>query len=202
MRAPPRRLAWLVLPVLLLLGLSVAAVGQWGAEPVRSPFHPSDAARLRPGQWRWAAERWSSAPVRVVIDLTGQRGYVFQGPALVAITTVSTGRRGHSTPTGAFPILQKARWHRSNIYANAPMPYMQRLTWGGIALHAGNVSGYRRSHGCIRLPYGFARRLFGLTDTGAVVLVTRTAPTLEAPRFELVMQTTEQSVASITSAML
>jgi hypothetical protein len=192
----------IVLLLSLLGGLSVAVAQEWAMEERPSPFQPADAGRLRPGQYRWAADRWSSLPVRVVIDLAGQRGYVFQGRALVGITTVSTGRRGHSTPAGTYPILQKARWHRSNIYANAPMPFMQRLTWGGIALHAGNVYGYRRSHGCIRLPAGFAKLLFGLTELGAIVSVANGIPPLEAPRFEIVMATTDQSVASMTAAML
>lgn len=202
MRVHPRWLCLLVLPLLLLIALPVAIAQGWQTEPTRSPFTPADAARLGPGQYRWAAKRWSSDPIRVVIDLAAQRGYVFQGTALVGITRVSTGRPGHATPTGVYPVLQKQVWHRSNIYANAPMPFMQRLTWGGIALHAGNVYRNRASHGCIRLPPGFARVLYAATDVGAVVVVTRGAPTMEVPRFQMTMLTTEQSVASMTSAML
>ncbi|RYM09102.1 L,D-transpeptidase [Sphingobium cupriresistens] len=86
---------------------------------------------------------------------------------------LSTGMKGHRTPTGDFPILQKRQWHRSNLYSNAPMPYMQRLTWDGIALHAGHNPGYPASHGCIRLPYAFARDLFALTKMGTLVEVTQ-----------------------------
>ena len=101
---------------------------------------------------------------------------MFDGGALLAVAPVSTGRRGHETPVGRFRILQKAVHHRSNIYSNAPMPFMQRLTASGVALHAGHLPGYPASHGCIRLPWGFAKRLYGLTDGGTRVTVTRMRP--------------------------
>lgn len=110
--------------------------------------------------------------VRVLVSLPQQRAWVFDHGELVATTPVSTGKRGHSTPAGTFPILQKKVHHRSNKYSNAPMPYMQRLTWGGIALHAGPLPGYPASHGCIRLPRAFAKKLYGLTDYGTKVTVT------------------------------
>ena len=78
---------------------------------------------------------------------------------------------GHDTPTGTFTILQKRRTHFSNIYDNAPMPFMQRLTWDGIALHAGQIPGTPASHGCVRLPTAFARHLFGETSLGARVYI-------------------------------
>jgi hypothetical protein len=86
---------------------------------------------------------------------------------------VSTGRAGYETPAGIFSILQKRRHHFSNLYNDAAMPFMQRLTWSGIALHAGDLPGYPASHGCIRLPHGFAERLFGLTKRGMRVVVVR-----------------------------
>jgi hypothetical protein len=89
---------------------------------------------------------------------------------------VSTGRRGHVTPSGVFPILQKQVWHRSNKYSNAPMPYMQRLTWTGIAMHAGRLPGYAASHGCIRLPYGMARDLYALTKASVTTVVIANEP--------------------------
>ena len=85
--------------------------------------------------------------------------------------TVSTGSDGHETPVGDFTILEKQVFHRSNLYSDAPMPYMQRLTWDGIALHAGQLPGYPASHGCIRLPKAFARQLFDLTSMGGAVSV-------------------------------
>jgi hypothetical protein len=148
--------------------------------PLASRFTPPDAMRLGPGQYRWAAYPGDVSPISIAIDLTNQRAFVFQGQALVGIAAISSGRRGHGTPTGAFPILEKARFHRSNIYSGAPMPFMQRLTWGGIALHAGYNPGRPASHGCIRLPYGFARILFQATRVGGTVVVMR-APPIAAP---------------------
>jgi hypothetical protein len=106
-----------------------------------------------------------------LISLPGQIAYVYRDGVLIAASTVSTGKRGKSTPAGDFTILQKREFHRSNLYSNAPMPFMQRLTWTGIALHAGVLPGYPASHGCIRFPREFARRLFDLTELGAPVSV-------------------------------
>ncbi|MEA3039510.1 MAG: hypothetical protein QOE79_2023 [Sphingomonadales bacterium] len=112
-------------------------------------------------------------PVRIVVSLSQQKAFVYKAGALLAASPVSTGRRGHETPTGTFPILEKQVHHRSNKYSNAPMPFMQRLTPYGIALHAGHLPGYPASHGCIRLPWGFAKRLYGLTGYGTIVTITR-----------------------------
>ena len=111
--------------------------------------------------------------MRIVVSLSQQKAFVYKAGALLAASPVSTGRRGHETPTGTFPILEKQVHHRSNIYSNAPMPFMQRLTAYGIALHAGHLPGYPASHGCIRLPWGFAKRLYGLTGSGTIVTITR-----------------------------
>jgi lipoprotein-anchoring transpeptidase ErfK/SrfK len=118
--------------------------------------------------------------IKIVISLPQQRAYVFKSGELVASSPVSTGRRGHPTPVGTFRILEKKVHHRSNIYSNAPMPYMQRLTTYGIALHAGQLPGYPASHGCIRLPMSFAKRLFAMTDFGTRVTVTRDPVRTEA----------------------
>lgn len=109
--------------------------------------------------------------VLIVISKAAQRMYVFKDGALWASSPVSTGKRGHATPAGVFPILQKKVFHRSNIYSNAPMPFMQRLTWSGIAIHAGYLPGYPASHGCIRLPKTFARSLYKLTRATATTVV-------------------------------
>ncbi|MEA3041896.1 MAG: hypothetical protein QOC65_1385 [Sphingomonadales bacterium] len=118
----------------------------------------------------------ATGTVRILVSLPQQRLWVFRGSQLVATSRVSTGKRGHATPTGTFPILQKRVEHYSSIYDNAPMPYMQRLTNYGIALHGGRVPGYPASHGCIRLPHAFARRLYRLTDFNSRVIVTRARP--------------------------
>jgi hypothetical protein len=115
--------------------------------------------------------------VRMVVSLPQQRLYVFRDGELFTTSAVSTGKRGHGTPTGTFRILQKAVFHRSNLYSSAPMPYMQRLTQGGVALHAGHVPGYPASHGCIRLPLAMAKKLYKLTNfSTTAVTVTRLRP--------------------------
>ncbi|MBD3730543.1 MAG: L,D-transpeptidase family protein [Sphingomonadales bacterium] len=111
--------------------------------------------------------------VVIVISKPSQRMYVFEDGVLWRSSPVSTGKRGHTTPSGVFAILQKKTFHRSNIYSNAPMPFMQRLTWTGIAIHAGHLPGYPASHGCIRLPGDFARDLYSKTDfVSTAVIVT------------------------------
>jgi hypothetical protein len=114
--------------------------------------------------------------VLIVISKASQRMQVFKDGGAWLWSPVSTGRRGHSTPAGVFPVLEKQRFHRSNLYSNAPMPFMQRLTMGGIAIHAGYVPNHPASHGCIRVPYAVARSLFGLTRTGATTVVIMNEP--------------------------
>ncbi|WP_349768807.1 L,D-transpeptidase family protein [Tardiphaga sp. 37S4] len=110
-------------------------------------------------------------PLVIAISIERQSLRVFDANGLFAETPVSTGMRGHSTPMGVFSIIQKNKWHRSNIYSGAPMPYMQRITWSGIALHAGALPGYPASHGCIRMPMAFATRIWGWTRMGARVII-------------------------------
>lgn len=140
------------------------------------------ADRLRNGGYLWS--QGADGPVRIVVSRSQQRAYVYRGDELVAVSTVSTGKPGHRTPVGEFTILQKAVHHRSNTYSNAPMPFMQRLTWDGVALHAGSLPGYAASHGCIRLPLAFARKLFAATELGAIVEVIDGEPSA-LPRVEM-----------------
>ena len=112
----------------------------------------------------------------IVISKPSQHMFVFSNGALWASTPISTGKKRHATPSGVFPILQKRRYHRSNIYSGAPMPYMQRLTWEGIAIHAGRVPGYPASHGCVRMPPAFAQSLFKLTNASFTTVVIGDAP--------------------------
>jgi hypothetical protein len=118
----------------------------------------------------------------MVVNLRTQRATVYRNGIPIGITTVSSGRPGHETPPGVYTILQKEADHRSNLYNNAPMPFMQRLTWDGIALHGGALPGYPASHGCIRLPEAFARALFDESRLGMMVVVTRldTMPVMAA----------------------
>ncbi|HEX8641235.1 MAG TPA: L,D-transpeptidase family protein [Allosphingosinicella sp.] len=114
--------------------------------------------------------------VLIVVSLASQQLFVFRNGALWGSSQVSTGRRGFATPTGTFPILQKNVRHYSNLYDGAPMPYMQRLTWGGVALHAGRVPDYPASHGCIRLPTDFAQDLYRITGFSSTIVVITGAP--------------------------
>ncbi|MEO1283139.1 MAG: L,D-transpeptidase family protein, partial [Pseudomonadota bacterium] len=119
----------------------------------------------------------SELPMTIVISLAKQRLVAYRGTEVVARSRISSGKRGHRTPKGVFTILQKRKRHYSNLYAGAPMPFMQRVTWSGIALHAGHLPGYPASHGCIRLPYSFAKKLFSMTSMADRVIVTDGGPT-------------------------
>jgi hypothetical protein len=130
------------------------------------------AAPLRAGHYVWAPARAATGPVEIVIGLAEQRAWVFRGGTLIGVTTISSGMPGRESPIGRFQILEKKRDHRSNRYNDAPMPFMQRLNWYGVALHGGHVPNRPASRGCIRLPMGFARALFGATELGGFVYVT------------------------------
>ncbi len=148
----------------------------WGAKasvPIDTPIN-----RLKKGEFLWMGEAVTTGPVVMVVSITEQRAYVYRNGVLIGATTVSTGRPGHLTPTGVFTVLQKQKDHRSTIYDGAPMPYMERLTWGGVALHAGGLPGYPESHGCIHLPSEFAQRLFDISPNGMTVVIgtEQTAP--------------------------
>ncbi len=137
----------------------------------------AEAARLDAGDYVWHPELAPAGAVEIVVSLPQQRAYIYRANTLIGVTTVSTGRPGHRTPTGRFPIMEKHRTHFSSIYDAAPMPFMQRLTMGGIALHAGQIPNYPASHGCVRLPYAMAQNLFGVTQVRTVVHIVNAAPT-------------------------
>lgn len=153
-----------------LLLYATGAVAQGRA--ASSPIELARAADvLQPGEWVWAPEIAPTGPILIYVDLSDQLATVYRNGVRIGVTTVSTGRPGHETPTGVFSILQKDANHRSTKYNNAPMFFMERLTWDGVALHAGGLPGYPESHGCIHLPIEFARRLYGVTDFRATVVV-------------------------------
>lgn len=146
-----------------------AAVPFWGAKASLPADTPTN--QLQHGEFIWMGEAVTSGPVVMVVSLVEQKAYVYRNGVLIGVTTVSTGRPGFETPTGVFTILQKDKDHRSTIYNSAPMPYMQRLTWGGIALHAGGLPGYPESHGCVHLPSELARQLYDISPPGMTVVV-------------------------------
>jgi hypothetical protein len=115
----------------------------------------------------------AGVPVMVVVSLSRQKMTVYDARGRMLETQVSTGQAGYETPAGLYSVIERKKHHYSNIYENAPMPFMHRITWSGIALHAGALPGYPASHGCIRLPYDFAGRLFEMSRRGMRVVVAR-----------------------------
>jgi hypothetical protein len=152
--------------------LTLPAVALAQGATVSSPPELARAAdKLKPGEWVWAPSIAPQGPILVYVDLSRQLATVYRNGVRIAISTISSGKDGHETPTGVFTILQKDANHHSNKYNSAPMPFQERLTWDGVALHAGGLPGYPESHGCVHLPYSFAQALFGITNLGATVVV-------------------------------
>ena len=110
-------------------------------------------------------------PLVIVVSIDRQKVTIYDSNGVFAESPVSTGMKGHSTPMGVFSVIQKHKFHHSNIYSGAPMPYMQRITWSGVAMHAGVLPGYPASHGCIRMPMAFAVKMWNWTKMGARVIV-------------------------------
>jgi lipoprotein-anchoring transpeptidase ErfK/SrfK len=161
----------------MAMGLTFAILA--GANPAQAASAAAIAAmpieqaatELSPNQFVWK-DNGSSEPVTIVVSLQEQRAFVYRGSTMIAATTISSGKDGKDTPVGTYPILQKNAVHKSSLYDDASMPFMQRLTWDGIAIHAGRNPGFPASHGCIRVPLGFAKQLFGVTTLGTTVTVT------------------------------
>jgi len=155
----------------IALSLGDPAIAQ--GSKVSSAVELAEAVNgLKPGSWVWAPQIAPEGPVTVLVDLTSQMAFVYRNGVNIGVTTVSTGKPGHETPTGVFTILQKDANHHSSTYNNAPMFFQQRLTWDGVALHAGGLPGYPESHGCVHLPIKFAQELFKITSMGGTVVVT------------------------------
>ncbi|MES2986500.1 MAG: L,D-transpeptidase family protein [Pseudomonadota bacterium] len=175
-----------------ILAASVALLATAGAaqiQPLYSGNVMDAVARLKPGQYIWVPEIAPEGPMLVIVNIATQRLVAYRNGVPIGVSTISSGKPGHRTPLGVFPILQKAAKHRSSKYSNAPMPYMQRLTWYGIALHGGSLPGYPASHGCIRLPHEFAPLLFDETALGmTVVIVNQPAELRIAPTPKLTRQ--------------
>ena len=138
----------------------------------------ASSSQGKTSQFIWEPEKSPQGPMVLVVSLADQQAYVYRNGVRIGQTSVSTGRAGYETPTGVFTILQKKKRHISNLYEGAKMPYMQRLTWDGIALHGGHVPDRPASHGCIRLPHKFARLLYKETnfDTKVVIADSHSGP--------------------------
>ena len=130
-----------------------------------------DESALLPGEFSWRPELSAAGPVAVIVSIPEQRVHVYRNGVRIGLSTCSTGKPGHETPTGVFTILQKDKNHHSSIYNNASMPNAERLTWGGVALHAGGLPGYPSSHGCVHLPLEFSDRVFEITHVGTPVVL-------------------------------
>ena len=159
-----------------------AALYYWGDSDSSyyRPYEPQQAPKRQKARRnqakKEAPERETGAKPQgaliIAVSIEQQRVRIYDSNGLFAESPVSTGMKGHSTPMGVFSIIQKHKFHHSNIYSGAPMPYMQRITWSGVAMHAGVLPGYPASHGCIRMPMSFAMKMWNWTRMGARVIVT------------------------------
>ncbi len=168
--ATPMKREQLALLLVLTFAIPVAASAAGGHTKGRA-VHPF-TTEFKPGDYVWHPEISPAGPVVVIVSLPEQQMYVYRNGVRIGRSTVSTGKKGNATPTGMFTILQKKVRHESNIYKGAQMPHMQRLTWSGIAMHAGRLPGYAASHGCVRLPTDFAEKLYSVTSHGTSVIIT------------------------------
>ena len=164
---------------------SVATTPAFALETYEAKMEASDAAsqarndmldafgpkELKPGQYAWRDVPASAGSERVIVSLSDQMVYLYRGDTLMAASTVSSGQPGRDTPTGIFSVLDKRPMYRSKKYDNAPMPWMQRIDQYGIALHAGYNPGVPASHGCVRLPAAFAKKLYSVTGVGTPVYI-------------------------------
>jgi hypothetical protein len=156
---------------ILALGLLFGATPFQGMEHTKGREVEPFARTLKPGDYIWHPEVSPSGPVVVLVSLPDQILYVYRNGVRIGRSTVSTGKPGKRTPTGVFTVLQKKVEHESSIYKGAKMPNMQRLTWSGIAMHAGNLPGYPASAGCVRMPVDFAAKLYTVTTLGSTVII-------------------------------
>ena len=207
---------------LLVAALAICMLSAWSPSHARSFFWPEFRFRWDDHQFRHRHSQKHTksdltkesqsqdpphGPLQIIISIKDQRISLYENGTLTARSSVSTGVEGHPTPLGVFSVLSKQKWHRSNIYSAAPMPYMQRLTWSGIAPHAGHLPGYPASHGCIRVTNDFAIRLWHLTKRGTRVIIARedirpveiTNPHLFVPKPRVAQATPESSTTAVAS---
>jgi len=151
--------------------IAVTAMAQQPASHTNGTPTGHPTGPLKPGEYWWNPAVSPDGPVVVLVSLPLQTMNVYRNGILVGRSSVSTGTKNHRTPAGVFTILEKKEKHFSNLYQNAPMPNMQRLTWTGICMHSGNLPGYPASHGCIRMPYDFSKLLFSITSRGCTVVI-------------------------------
>ncbi len=156
----------------LFAGLILSEPCSLFAESSGSHRVSKSSSKLESGEYTWHPESSPVGPVVIIASLTDQVLTVYRNGKKIGRSSISSGKPGKNTPTGVFTILEKDVKHHSNIFKGASMPYMERLTWTGVALHAGTLPGYPASHGCIRLPLDFAQKLYTVTTNGTTVLIT------------------------------
>src|ERR1700743_2798296 len=170
------RAALLTAAGIIAAATPVDAAPYWqGSTRPDPPQNPQPARRTAPKKEETKVKETTvhpQMPLVIAVSIGSQRVKIYDANGLFAEAPVSTGMPGHPTPQGVFSVIEKDRYHHSNIYSGAPMPFMQRITWGGVALHAGVLPGYPASHGCIRMPMEFATKMWGWTKMGARVFVT------------------------------
>jgi lipoprotein-anchoring transpeptidase ErfK/SrfK len=147
--------------------------GWYGGGHKHKSAHKSHEAKTTEPAGKDPLANIPKGPQQIFISINQQKLHLYSGGVHVADTSIATGVSEHPTPLGAFSIIQKQIFHRSNIYSNAPMPYMQRITWSGVAMHEGQNIGHPASHGCIRMPHDFAVRLYRLTKLNTRVIIAR-----------------------------
>lgn len=157
--------------VVAAAALATAPVRAQGFDPAPPADFGAGAESLKPGQFVWTPGLAPNGAMVIYVDLSRQIAAVYRGGVRIGLSTISSGREGYETPTGVFKVTAKDANHRSNRYDNAPMPFTERLTDDGISLHAGRVPGYPESHGCVHLPYSFAKALFRETRLGVKVVM-------------------------------
>lgn len=167
-----KKIVFAAVSAAVLCGAFAAApAGAQGAPKSAELKLAKQAEKLKPGQWVWAPTIAPKGPILVYVDLTRQLATVYRNGVRIGVSTISSGRPGYETPTGVFTILEKNKEHFSRKYDDAPMPFQQRLTWGGVALHAGGLPGYPESHGCVHLPLAFSKILFDAMPMGGTVVI-------------------------------
>ena len=199
-----RTLCTFTLTFAALLACALAAAAP-PAKPTSSrpakAVSPSPTPALKPGEYRWLPELAPEGPVVVVISLPQQRLYAYRNGVRIGVSTISSGKKGYETAPGIFPIIERQSKHFSNLYDNAPMPFMLRLGMDGTAIHAGKLPGYPASHGCIRLPHAFAESLFHTVRRGVIVVIANAAshpPQVIAPGWLTQVDPTTGAVRSTT----
>jgi hypothetical protein len=156
----------------IITGVMAKPRRKQSGKSAKAPKAPADDFKnLKPGGFAWHPERSPEGPVAIIVSVPKQRAFVYRNGILIGVSTCSTGKKGYETPLGVFTILEKAKEHYSSEFDDAPMPHMERLTWGGVALHAGKLPGYPASHGCVRLPPKFAEALYAATQVGTPVII-------------------------------